>query len=63
SGPFCGTISSKKKKKMMYLTTRNAVAKDDRSKKQLYESEISGGLIKGVGSFKSTFLTSELPLC
>lgn len=24
SGPFCGTISSKKKKKMMYLTTRNA---------------------------------------
>ncbi|XP_043365104.1 protein PALS2 isoform X4 [Dermochelys coriacea] len=35
SGPFCGTISSKKKKKMMYLTTRNA--EFDRHEIQIYE--------------------------
>ncbi|XP_058533986.1 protein PALS2 isoform X4 [Ochotona princeps] len=35
SGPFCGTISSKKKKKMMYLTTRNA--EFDRHEMQIYE--------------------------
>ncbi|PKU29289.1 maguk p55 subfamily member 6 isoform x2 [Limosa lapponica baueri] len=40
SGPFCGTISSKKKKKMMYLTTRNAVTsrkpRDDEKDGQAY---------------------------
>ncbi|XP_066096112.1 protein PALS2 isoform X4 [Saccopteryx bilineata] len=35
SGPFCGTLSSKKKKKMMYLTTRNA--EFDRHEIQIYE--------------------------
>ncbi|XP_056375797.1 protein PALS2 isoform X3 [Hyla sarda] len=35
TGPFCGTITSKKKKKMMYLTTRNA--EFDRHEIQIYE--------------------------
>ncbi|XP_066441716.1 protein PALS2 isoform X1 [Eleutherodactylus coqui] len=35
TGPFCGTISSKKKKKMMYLTTKNA--EFDRHEIQIYE--------------------------
>lgn len=35
SGPFCGTITSKKKKKMMYLTTKNA--EFDRHEIQIYE--------------------------
>ncbi|XP_058533988.1 protein PALS2 isoform X5 [Ochotona princeps] len=41
SGPFCGTISSKKKKKMMYLTTRNAVTsrkpREDENDGQAYK--------------------------
>ncbi|XP_077124898.1 protein PALS2 isoform X4 [Ranitomeya variabilis] len=35
TGPFCGTITSKKKKKMMYLTTKNA--EFDRHEIQIYE--------------------------
>ncbi|KAL4827353.1 hypothetical protein H8958_021634 [Nasalis larvatus] len=55
SGPFCGTISSKKKKKMMYLTTRNAVTsrkpredeKDGQAYKFVSRSEMEADIKAG----------------
>ncbi|XP_069504295.1 protein PALS2 isoform X3 [Ambystoma mexicanum] len=47
SGPFCGTITSKKKKKMMYLTTKNAV-----TSRKPREDEKDGQAYKFVSRFE-----------